>query len=993
MTRRGRVLPLLLAAILAAAVGLIVQKTDALNGLEQQSIDARFDLRGEQQPRDDVVIVALDDATISENGGEYPFDRRHHARVIRQLTKAGAAVIAYDVQFTQPGPDPDADDALIEAVRAGAPRVLLSTSAVDPGGKTQIFGGAEGLEYSRAVPVYSGYVADPDGVKRDMPPESHNDLTSFAYAAAELQTGEDISRPAGSFIDFPGPQGTIPRLRFSDVERGRFDAGAVRGKTVVVGSTATVLEDVHRTPVDEDLQGADLQASTIATVLDDFPLRVAGRWINAALVLLLAGIGPLVALRLGALGGIIAAAVASALFVVGCYVAFGQGVVVGVMPPLAAAATSAVAVLFAAAPVNHPVVNRVLDALSPGSGGNRRTRRLRTLLLLGAAFVCTATGVALYAAHGLRSLDFASVDMRFDVRGARDAPDEVVVVAIDDPTINSPGREYPFDRKLHAKVIRNLDKAGAAAIAYDVQFTQPSPRPASDNALIEAVRSAAPRVVMAATAVDPGGKTQIFGGAQGLKYSRAVPGYSNFQNDEDGVTRHMLDGLRGIDSMPIAAAQIKLGREIDAPPGNTAWIDFAGPPVTVRYLSFVDVEEGRFDAEDVKGRVVVVGASASALQDIRETSTTGQRQMPGPEVHANAITTALAGFPLVSGPGWLNVLLIVVLGATAPLAAMRTRMLIAVPLGLAVIAGLLAGAQLVFGAGTIISVVYAFAAGVAALLATAAIHGVTVAFERANTRDAFARFVPESVVDQVLQDAEGVRLGGVRGEATVMFSDLRGFTSFAETLEPEQVIAALNRYLTAMSEAILDHGGTLVAYMGDGIMAVFGAPLKQEDHADRALAAARDMLDRLHGFNDSLREEGLHEGFKMGIGLNSGAVMSGNVGSERRLEYTALGDTTNTAARLEGMTKGTPHQLYLADSVREALLEEPGDLIEVGEFEVRGRKAKIKLWSIREGAVSSSTEELSNQSDEHGNGRSAEHDLPGARGPHEASDPGAPRAG
>ena len=109
-----------------------------------------------------------------------------------------------------------------------------------------------------------------------------------------------------------------------------------------------------------------------------------------------------------------------------------------------------------------------------------------------------------------------------------------------------------------------------------------------------------------------------------------------------------------------------------------------------------------------------------------------------------------------------------------------------------------------------------------------------------------------------------------------------------------------------MSEAILDHGGTLVAYMGDGIMAVFGAPLQQDDHADRALAAARDMLDRLEGFNGWLREEGLHQGFKMGIGLNTGPVMSGNVGSERRLEYTALGDTTNTAARLEGMTKGTP---------------------------------------------------------------------------------------
>jgi adenylate cyclase len=133
-------------------------------------------------------------------------------------------------------------------------------------------------------------------------------------------------------------------------------------------------------------------------------------------------------------------------------------------------------------------------------------------------------------------------------------------------------------------------------------------------------------------------------------------------------------------------------------------------------------------------------------------------------------------------------------------------------------------------------------------------------------------------------------------------------------------------------------------------MAVFGAPLHQDDHADRALAAARDMLTQLEGFNGWLREQDLHQGFKMGIGLNTGPVMSGNVGSERRLEYTALGDTTNTAARLEGMTKGTPHQLYLSDSTRQALRTPAHDLVEVGEFEVRGRKAKIKLWSLAEGA-------------------------------------------
>ena len=123
-----------------------------------------------------------------------------------------------------------------------------------------------------------------------------------------------------------------------------------------------------------------------------------------------------------------------------------------------------------------------------------------------------------------------------------------------------------------------------------------------------------------------------------------------------------------------------------------------------------------------------------------------------------------------------------------------------------------------------------------------ALHYLTVAFERERVRDLFARFVPENVVDDVLDRADGLRLGGVQREGTVMFSDLRGFTSFAEKMPVDQVIEVLNRYLTEMSDAILDHGGTLVAYMGDGIMAVFGAPVEQPDHADRALAAAREML-------------------------------------------------------------------------------------------------------------------------------------------------------
>jgi class 3 adenylate cyclase len=217
-----------------------------------------------------------------------------------------------------------------------------------------------------------------------------------------------------------------------------------------------------------------------------------------------------------------------------------------------------------------------------------------------------------------------------------------------------------------------------------------------------------------------------------------------------------------------------------------------------------------------------------------------------------------------------------------------------------------------------------------------------------RVRDVFARFVPEAVVDEVLEHAdEDLRLGGQRRTATVMFCDLREFTTFAEGRPPELVIAVLNRYFTAMGDVILGHGGTLIGFLGDGIIAVFGAPIEQPDHADRALNAARQMTgEALKAFNAWLRGEGIGDGFRMGMGLNSGVVMAGNVGSERRLEYTVIGDTANTASRIEAMTKETPHMVLMSDSTRRMLSKCHADLMEVAIREVRGRRTPVLLWSI-----------------------------------------------
>ncbi len=241
---------------------------------------------------------------------------------------------------------------------------------------------------------------------------------------------------------------------------------------------------------------------------------------------------------------------------------------------------------------------------------------------------------------------------------------------------------------------------------------------------------------------------------------------------------------------------------------------------------------------------MVVGATAPTLKDVFPTSTSGDEVMSGPEVQAHAISTVRRGLPLQPAADWVNVLAIILLGAgrAAAVAAAQARLRDRRRACCSRSAGSCCR-SCCSTAGTIVALLIPLGTGILSMVAALGVHYFTETRERRRTRALFARFVPENVVDQVLDRTDDdLRLGGVEREGTVMFSDLRGFTSFAESLPVTRVIEVLNRYLGEMSEAILNHGGTLVAYMGDGIMAVFGAPIEQADHADRGLAAAREML-------------------------------------------------------------------------------------------------------------------------------------------------------
>ena len=579
---------------------------------------------------------------------------------------------------------------------------------------------------------------------------------------------------------------------------------------------------------------------------------------------------------------------------------------------------------------------------------------VRVVLFLGVGLGVTALGLVAYGTDVLRNVELDSVDARFSIRGERKPPPDLIVVQIDDVTFNELPVRWPFPRTVHADAIKHIAADHPKAIAYDVQFTEPSNgkdwnNPA-DNALGNAIAKANGRVILSTTEVDDHGGTAILGGDDYLRQIGAHPGNGLFPNDPGGVIRRTSYAINKLKAFSVVTTEVADGHPVKPKlfGGHTAWIDYYGPPGTMRTVSFSRAALGKTPPGLFRNKIVVVGPSAPSLQDVHPTSTTGNGLMSGAEIQANAIETVRRGLPLRPAPGGVNVALIVLLGLVAPLASLRLSPLRAIALSLAGGAVFVVAAQLVFNGGRIVSFVYPLGTVLLASFGALGVHYVTTAFDRERVRDMFSRFVPEDVVDEVLASTDaGLRLGGVQRDGTVMFSDLRGFTSFAESLAPAEVIEVLNKYLSEMSDAILDHGGTLVAYMGDGIMAVFGAPIEQDDHSDRALAAAREMLDvRLPRFSAWLREKGLSEGFRMGIGLNSGRVMSGNVGSERRVEYTAIGDTTNTAARLEGMTKGTPHQLFVADSTRSRLKDPPPDLVYVDEFEVRGRQARVKLWSL-----------------------------------------------
>ncbi len=324
------------------------------------------------------------------------------------------------------------------------------------------------------------------------------------------------------------------------------------------------------------------------------------------------------------------------------------------------------------------------------------TRR-RILGLLAVGLLAAAVGLGAHAAGLLGRFERDAVDVRFSLRGRQPPPSNVVVVGIDNDSLGQLPR-YPFSRRLHARVLERLHAAGARLVVYDISFDRPTTA-AADEALFEAARRSAP-VVFATSLISPSGATQVLGGNANLASIGDQAAAADLLPDPDGVLRHTLAEVNGLPSVAAAVARTLNARPSSRGRLRGGWIDFRGPPGTLRTLSFVQVLRGDFDPASVRGKVVVVGATAPVLQDLHSTAVGSP--MSGPEVQGEAIATALAGFPLRSPSGVLTGLIIVMLALLVPLAGMRLETVAVCLAGIGVIALWSVATQLTFNSGVVL---------------------------------------------------------------------------------------------------------------------------------------------------------------------------------------------------------------------------------------------------------------------------------------------------
>ena len=623
----------------------------------------------------------------------------------------------------------------------------------------------------------------------------------------------------------------------------------------------------------------------------------------------------------------------------------------------------------------------------------------RTRVFLAIALAASLVSLGFYRSQFVffEQVDLRLRDARFRMRGPVQPGPDVAVVAVDNRSVKEVGR-WPWSREITARLIENLSEYGAKVVALDMVFSEPQ-GDVPDLALARAVASS-PNLIMGyffrneAQQNDPLVLEQVASAkVKFLKLEEGVSsvpltefasvdanipsvaqgardfGFFNQVPDYDGLFRKaplllLYDGdiypslgllaLSRYLEKPVLVEIAQFGvrtvavgdKPLSVNEQGRFSLNYYGPTASFPTISAVDVINKKVPREALNGKLIFVGVTETGIYDMR--ATPFDPALPGVEIHATLAANALDRRFLVRdgrtlglemGCMFLLPLLVALLLNTTP----RTL----VGLGYFVLCG---GSYLVLNyllfrnLSLDLSFIYPMTPIMLTYVGAEAYRNLVIEKRGRYLKKAFGSYVSPDLVDEIVKNPGLLKLGGEKREVSILFSDIRGFTTLSESLSPEELVRLLNDYLSPMTRIVMEEKGTLDKFIGDAVMAIYNAPLDVSGHAAHACRSAVKMLQRLEQLNAGFAKRGMPR-IDIGIGINTGEAVVGNMGADIRFDYTAIGDTVNLSARLEGLTKFYGTQILVSEATKSQAGE--GFLFrEVDLVRVKGKNEPVAVYQL-----------------------------------------------
>jgi adenylate cyclase len=579
-----------------------------------------------------------------------------------------------------------------------------------------------------------------------------------------------------------------------------------------------------------------------------------------------------------------------------------------------------------------------------------------TLPNLAPLIVLVVVSLVLYSSPQKRSLEALNFDLLSIATATGEVHEALVIVGIDDQSFANLDAQWPWPRGVHAHLLSQIKRQNPRSVVFDLLFSEPSD--ASEDALLAAAIEGDIPVVMASErAVQQTAYAEVITDVLPIKpflASGVLAGDVGIRNDLDQVVRRLPDRPNSLWRQALKTASSPDAVSMDAS-SSVRYIQFAGARGTVPTISYYQaLFADEFLPEDYfRDKIVLVGftmltsPTAKTKGDNHATPFTlvSGAYTPGVEIHANAINTHLQSNIIARIDASWETVGSAIIFFLASAIFVRFGVVRGGGLLLVLAATLMVLSYWVFAVQNIFApVIVQVSVILGGYFLFTIVRYLREQKQSRAIREAFAHYVPANVVEQLVEDPSQIKLGGDRKKITVMFTDLAGFTSLSEKTGAEELSSILNDHLNRMTKIILKNGGTVDKFIGDAIMAFWGAPIVDPDQAAKAIKCAVEMQQEMQNFRVEYEKMGKPALF-MRVGLNTCEAIVGNMGGEDRFDYTAIGDGVNLAARLEGTNKAYGTDILISQNTRDGATGEDNFCL-LDQIRVKGKTQPIKIYSV-----------------------------------------------